>query len=119
MKYIKQYEEIIDLNNNDYTVEFTDDDYAIFYYDKMARYAYHVELTDKLKEFLNTNVGKINIVSKPQLEWLDVIYENVPDDLVYKFGNNNSILLTKDAVIAVSTDKEELEARLSANKYNL
>jgi len=111
MKYIKEYETIENQLN--------DGDYVICYYDKLARYAYHAELTDELKEFINNNVGRINIVSRVQYTWIDVSYENIPYNLMNKFSDINSILLTKDAVVDTSPDKEELEVKLSANKYNL
>jgi len=106
MKYIKKFENLTE--GPEYG------DYAIFYYDDLAEYAYHAKLNSERKKFINSNVGMVINVSNKENLWIEIQYdEEIPT------YNNNKILLTKDNMIAYSKDKDELEARLSANKYNL
>lgn len=107
MKHIKIYE------NFDYS-NIKVGDYAIFYYDDISQYAYHAKLNAERKDFINSHVGMIINVSNMENSWIEVMY----DEIIPTY-NSNKILLTKDVMIEYSKDKEKLEAKLSANKYNL
>lgn len=119
MKYLKKFESIL-YNESDYSEDdIQKGDYALFYYDKLAEYAYHARLTPELKTFINDNIGIINIVSAKQNTWIEVIYENIPDNIKFKFDSYGRILLQKDALKYFARTKEELEQKISAKKFNL
>ena len=106
MKYIKKFEKIAEGPG------YGDD--GIFDQDELVEDAYHAKLNSERKKFINSNVGMVINVSNKENLWIEIQYdEEIPT------YNNNKILLTKDNMIAYSKDKDELEARLSANKYNL
>jgi len=119
MKYIKTFESILNKEIEYSEDDITDGDYALFHYDKLAEYAYHVKLTPELKAFINDNIGIINVISDKHYDWIDVIYENIPDDIKYKFSSNGSIMLQKDAIVDFAKTKEELKIKLVSKKYNL
>lgn len=110
MKYIKTFENV----NLNYKVG----DYAIFNYDNVD-YAHNVRMTDDLRTFLNNNAGEIITISIPELPWIEVRYDDIPDNIQYKFHSNNTILLWKDMIVATSSDSEDLEAYKQTKKYNL
>lgn len=119
MKHIKTFESILNKEDKYSKDDITDGDYALFYYDKFAEYAYHYRLTPELKAFINDNIGIIHTISDKHNTWIDVIYENIPDTIKYKFSSYNSIMLQKDAIVAFSKNIEDLETKLAAKKYNL
>ena len=107
MKYIKTFE---DLN---------DTEYVLCQYNLDDKYAYHVKLTPELITFINNSIGTLQIESNEPNIWISVEYEDIPNELKHKFMLDNTIMLTKDVIVARSTNKKELEAILAANKYNL
>jgi len=113
MKYLKHFE------YNEDPPYINDGDYVLFYYSETENYAYHIGLDTKLKEFINNNIGYVITSSSINNEWINVQYDNIPKDIVYKFNKGNEVLLTKHNILEVAKTKEELEMTLSANKYNL
>jgi hypothetical protein len=111
MKYIKKFESILN--------KIEKGDYALFHYDKLAEYSYNTKLTPELKSFINDNIGIVDIVSVEGNNWIYVIYDNVPYNLLHKFNNGSGILLDKDALVDFSKSKEDLEDKISAKKFNL
>lgn len=66
------------------------------------------------KIFLDNNVGQIKDINKKNVY---VYYENVPDHLV-SFPNNSRVFLLSQ-LEEFSKTKEDIEIKISANKYNL
>ena len=110
MKYIKTFESMNIMNEGDY---------ALFYYDEIAQFAYSVRFSQELKELINNNIGKIKHISNSTYNWISVEYDNIPSNLQYNFHHDGTILLDKDNVVEYAKTKEELEIKLSINKYNL
>lgn len=82
-----------------------------------------------IKDFLKNNIGQIINIKKEKVMFppgklnkinymLAVKYENVPED-VSGFFKNNIKVFNLSSVAAFGKTKEEVEIKLSANKYNL
>jgi len=107
MKYIKQYESINNIPQVGDYILFEDSD-----------------LKKEISNFMSNNIGLI--VSKELVLYDYVVkYENVPDELTpyfsyayLKYGRNCRGIERSD-IIYFSSNKEDLEIRLQANKYNL
>jgi len=116
MKYLKKYEEVSDnLQIGDYVIcvctSFTD---------------------GKIKKFIDTNIGKYvryitNIKDVVDDFRYAIEYDNVPPELYrysdifsYESGIENICLrVSRNEIIEYSKNKEDLEAIINANKYNL
>ena len=116
MKYIKRFEE---LNNEpelgDYVIcsEFPENDYDTYY---------------EIDKFLTNNVGRYvkNVEDDDLVEdyFYIIEYENVPDYLFLYFPEEKGVKnrcrrLNRKSIIDFSKDKEELEAKISAKRYNI
>ena len=117
MKYLKRFEDInSEPELGDYVIcsEFPDNDYDIYY---------------EIDKFLIDNVGRYvkNIEDDDDLsqDYCYIIeYEYVPEHLFKYFPfekgvKNRCRRENRKCIIDFSKDKEELEAKISANKYNL
>ena len=127
MKYIKQYETL----NNEPKVG----DYVLCYYPDHVNQTYIEFIDDELREFLNNNVGVIipeyinnvgricpdYLTPRERTQWVYVKYENIPKDLnkINLMALSPMIILSKSFIIAHSPNKEDIEAILASNKFNL
>ena len=67
-------------------------------------------------DFMSNNMGKI-VSSKKLGVWnFDIYFENFPEELS---GWLNPVLFAKDYIDFHSPNKEDIEAILQANKYNM
>jgi hypothetical protein len=83
---------------------------------------------DKVKDFLENNIGQIvDIAARSYLKY-KIKYENVPESLLGGFifkrdvdkGTNNAIcVLDEDSFLSYSKNKEDIELILNSKKYNL
>jgi hypothetical protein len=74
----------------------------------------------ELKEFINNNIGVATSVGANTLR---VSYEKIPNSIIIHFHRDDdgrlfSVEMIED-VVDFSKDRSELEAKISANKYNL
>ena len=110
MKYLKRFENNIDCKEGDY---------ALFKYTHET-HTYHAIFTEKLKDFINNNIGQIIVKSNDSWEWLSVRYDNIPFSIKNHFNSSdNSILLNKKNLVATSDTDEELRIKYDAKQYNL
>jgi hypothetical protein len=121
MKYIKTFE---DIN----TAEPEIGDYVIVY----DQFTYTSNMIE-WKEFMNTHVGRLirkrdSDINNTKRLLYDVEYENIPENVKriifkYKFDPKTNKAVEKgfniDEIVCWSKNKEELELKLAANKYNL
>jgi hypothetical protein len=109
MKHIKTYEDL--------STECKIGDHALFDYTNKT-YAYHAQLTNQLRDFLNTNIGLLVTVSSPNNDWLEVFYDDIPTNLQYKF-HIGTILLNIENIVELGKTRKEVEQKIEAKKYNL
>ena len=121
MKYLKRFE---DINNEEPEVG----DYVIVY----DTFTYTTNMIE-WREFMNTHVGKLinkrdSGAHNSKRMFYDVEYENIPENIKkiifkYKFDPQTNKATEKgftiDEIVYWSKNKEELELKLAANKYNL
>ena len=114
MKYIKQYENKLDIKN------FKNGDYVIC--------EEKTNMADiNLVNFINSNIGQILNSKELDDSWdtlYEVRYENIPDEL--KMTDHFHVKYTyyirnfyQKEIVHFSEKRETLELILSANKYNL
>jgi len=71
-------------------------------------------------EFINNTIGKIIGFDYDKYNNIKVTYDNIPEDLrTYWFNNTNDRDFNINQVVEFSKNKEELELKLAAKKYNL
>ena len=104
MKYLKTYEKINEPQVGDYVI--CDE-----------------KMYDKVNIFLNNNVGQLISRDPDEYGFKDeydyiVKYENVPLDIKDYFLSNVRSF-GREEIIEFSSNKEDLEAILDANKYNI
>jgi hypothetical protein len=104
MKYIKQFEEKTKLKIGDYVLCHTNYQYV---YD-----------SDKIIDFLNSNVGRYVKYAKDYDLKYGVKYENIPFFLDKNLVNS-LLWFDRYDIIDYSDNKEELELKLASKKYNL
>ena len=114
MKHIKPYTLMIE----DAHTEPQIDDYVILNTDQ----TYFI--TKKIKKFINNKIGQIiKIINYKTLSPDFIVkYDNIPPSLydqTYDKNNNSFIFENIGCILYISKDKEQLEALLQANKYNL
>ena len=74
----------------------------------------------KVDEFINNNVGQIvKIEHLGGIKWYYVEYYNIPKELWSEFYLNDSTLMQLKHIKYFSKNKENLEAILTANKFNI
>jgi len=71
-----------------------------------------------VKKFTINNIGTIISTSEPYPFVYLIAYENVPYNIKYYFENDTLYMSFKE-IVEYSENKEDLEAILAANKYNL
>ena len=117
MKHLKQYESFKD--------KLQVGDYILFYFNPNIG-------DEKLRTFFNTNIAQVDRIDEIDDKDLknfpyntpnptiNIKYENIPPELIDRFGKNYlSIALPKNAIVAWSNNKEDIETILSTNKYNI
>lgn len=123
MKYLKYFE--------DENIEPKVGDYVIM----KERFPYVFDYSLKLHQndllnFITNNIGKIQSIDESDYDedetCVCVEYENIPNDLVPYFTTNfpdhlkqNLLIFRKNHVETFDSNKEKLEIKLSAKKYNL
>lgn len=115
MKYLKSFE-VLDkysINNKDYTIF----DLKIGYYVK-ANYGNAME--KEVRDFLDKNIGIIVNINRNK-NIFQVEYVNVPENIKEYFDEAGYLRLLFDisGLIEYAPTKEELELKLTYNKYNL
>jgi len=71
-------------------------------------------------EFVENNIGKILKDDKSNYYPYYITYDNIPDSLIDRRVNKiATILFKRKDILYWSKDKEELEAILQTNKFNL
>lgn len=104
MKYLKQFEEKNKLSIGDYVLCHTKGQY--------------VNNSDETINFINNNVGRYIKYSRGYDLKYGVKYENIPFNLE-KNLDLDLLWFDKHEIIDYSDNKEELELKLAANKFNI
>lgn len=113
-KYIKTYENILknQAKINDYVI---------------------IDSIFKTIKYFENSIGRITSIENDldfegDSDIIEIKYENIPDDVIDRakfffdfiiFNNTSYIIVSRDQIRYWSKNKEELEAKLMANKYNL
>jgi len=103
MKYIKQYEDINNIELDDYVV-------------CIDTFTKNIELS----EFIQTNIGQVVKIVYDVNYYVQ--YDNIPEQLKSNFDDlslKNTRLMNKHEIIESSKNKEDLVHLITANKYNL
>jgi len=111
MKYIKTYKSIKEPQVGDY---------VLFYLNPKIG-------NEELRTFFNANIAQVIKIDKienyPYQEpnpTISILYEYVPPGIIDQFDRKNfNISLPKNAIVACSKNKEDLEPYIIANKYNI
>jgi len=110
MKYIKTYENLTD--------EPKAGDYV------MCEESSETDSVIEINDFIKNNIGVIRSISQFIYDVPYIIeYDNIPDSLrgIYlgfpEYNNNRR--MSRDEIIHFSSNKEDLEPYIQANKYNL
>jgi hypothetical protein len=79
---------------------------------------------EPINDYLENHIGKIiqikNGAPRPFLVQYDFNYlSDVHWDVKYYFGNNNVVKFSSHDILFHSKNKEDLEMRLTVNKYNI
>jgi len=122
MKYLKKFESI----NNEPKLG----DYIMLKLEDVRLYVSHPSTkTLRYVDFINNNIGIVNNIeydTNNNLVTIRVVYENVPSELKQYFltgmktkNNSYSRDYSPKNIVDFASTKEELEMRLSANKYNI
>ena len=113
MRYIKKFENIINpkFRSGDYIISHINIDWN----------ATKKEI--ELINYLNNNIGQIPFDNNLDKNYYLVYYDVKPNkDILFYFKLENDkymIPIEYRTIIAVSKNKEDLELKLAANKYNL
>ena len=114
MKHLKAYESMYD--------NLHIGDYILVHYDENIQFGGH---DDIIIDYLNNNIAQILAFDRSDGNYISVNYETKPDKRILVFFEpsvNKKLykkIVNKNYIIAVGKDKEELEAKLTAKKYNL
>lgn len=117
MKYLKKYESINSPQIGDYVImryglPYVFDDY-------MSK--------EEILKFISNNIGKIiEIIDMENKLFVEIEYDDIPDDLIDYFSTDfpdhltqNLLIFNLDDIKMFDKDKEILEIKTSAIKYNL
>ena len=111
MKYIKKFENV--------KIEPKIGDYVII--EPSSLFVHGSTFSDlTTKEFISNNIGQITHIQNPEQcrPIISVRYFNIPSHLI-KFFHTYCRDYRKDEIVEISKNKEELELKLQAKKYNL
>ena len=110
MKYIKQFDKLINTNFKDAEIG----DYVLCSEESTIS-----DHDDDINIFIENNIGKI-IELKRGYDYI-VEYDNIPKEFKNEFiySNNSARGMFKNEVKHISKNKKDLEAILMSKKYNL
>lgn len=106
MKYIKQFENLINVPEVGDYVLIHDELWFKYPNSGMKRYS----------DFVNNTIGQISEVSK---SFVGIKYRNIPDDIDDFFNSVGGRSFKKEDIVAFAKTKKELEMKLTEIKYNL
>lgn len=110
MKYIKEYEELI----NHYDPQIGD--YVIC--NEIPRK--YIGNDDKnIEDFLKNNIG-IYVKNQNSVQNSYVVkFNNIPKNMALRFDSTGQRAFSRNEIIRFSPNKKDLETYINANKYNL
>jgi len=115
MRHLKTYENMSD--------NLHIGDYVLVHYDESIEFGRGND--EIIIDYLNSNIAQILSFDRPDDNYITVNYETKPSKRILMFFEpsvNKKLykkVINKNYIIAVGKDKEELEAKLTAKKYNL